>query len=46
MIAKEKAEFDTKIRKGRFATVCKNQSFYKDVIATVEKADQHMKQTI
>lgn len=46
MLAREKVEFDHKIAKGRFATVCKNQAFYRQVIDTVDQADQHMKRTI
>ena len=46
MLAKEKVEFDQKIAKGRYASLCKNQTFYREVIGTLDKADQHMKKTI
>lgn len=46
MMEKEKAEFDLKLQKGRYASVVKSQEFYRDVIGTLEKADIHMKKTI
>ena len=46
MMEKEKAEFDLKLQKGRYASVVKNQTFYRDVIGTLDKADIHMKKTI
>ena len=46
MLTQEKVEFDDKIAKGRFASLCKDQTFYHEVISTLDKADQHMKKTI
>ena len=45
-LAHEKDEFDKKVEKGRYASVVKNQEFYKELIETLDKADQHMKQTM
>lgn len=46
MLEKEKAAFDSKLQRGRYASVVKNQGFYKEIISTLEQADQHMKTTI
>ena len=45
-LVKEKQKFDEKLEKGRFATIVKRQQYYKDLIASLEKADTHMKKTI
>ena len=45
-MAHEKEEFDKKVAKGRYASVVKNQNFYKEVMSTLDKADKHMKDTI
>ena len=39
MLAKEKQAFDFKLLKGRYASVVKDQNFYREVIATLDQAD-------
>ena len=38
-LEKEKAAFDSKLQRGRYGSVVKNQAFYKEVINTLEQAD-------
>ena len=45
-LEREKEAFDRKLEKGRFASVVKNQTFYKEVINTLDKANSHMVKTL
>ena len=43
---REKRIFDEKIGKGRFAYLVKRQDFYQDLIQSLDKSSEKMKQTI
>lgn len=43
---REKRLFDEKIGKGRFAYLVKRQDFYQELIQSLEKNSEKMKQTI
>ena len=43
---REKRLFDEKIGKGRFAYLVKRQEFYQDLIQSLDKSSEKMKQTI
>lgn len=43
---REKEIFDSKLQRGRFATVVKRQEYYGSVIKILEDADRHMKSTL
>lgn len=43
---REKRLFDEKIGKGRFSYLVKRQDFYQDLIQSLEKSSEKMKQTI
>ena len=43
---REKRLFDEKIGKGRFAYLVKRQEFYQDLIQSLDKSSEKMKQTL